>query len=112
MKMRSFTPEFKVQIVHAVLSGEKSVVQVCREHNLSDSAVHHWKKLYREQGEAAFMTSTSSRGSAASTDEQEVLALRSRVAELERFIGRQAVEIEILKKVQALTSSASKNGVK
>ncbi len=56
MKMRIFTPEFKVQIVQAVLSGEKPVVQVGREQSLSDSAVHHWKKLYREKGEAPART--------------------------------------------------------
>ena len=109
MKMRVFTPEFKLQIVQAVLNGDKTVVQVCREHNLSDSAVHHWKKLYREKGEAAF---TETRASTGSGEEHELLILRNRVAELERFIGRQAVELEILKKVQQLSSSASKSGVK
>ena len=54
MKGRIFTPEFKLGMVRAVLSGEKSVVQLCREHSISDSCIHNWKKLYREKGEAAF----------------------------------------------------------
>lgn len=39
MKNRVFTPEFKLGIVKASLCGEKSIVQLCREHNLSDSLV-------------------------------------------------------------------------
>jgi transposase len=102
MKGRIFTPEFKLSVVRAGLSGEKSVVQLCREHNLSDSCIHNWEKLYREKGEAAFTTPTIARNGPAtaslSEEEQELLTLRNKVAELERFIGQQAVEISILKK--------------
>ena len=108
MKGRTCTAEFKLQIVTAALSGEQTVAQLCREHNLSDSVIHTWKKRYREQGEAAF---TVSRASTESPEEQELHLLRNRVAELERFIGRQAVDIEILKKLQQLSFSASKRDV-
>lgn len=115
MKNRVFTPEFKLSIVKALNSGEKSVVQLCREHNLSDSLIHNWKKLYREKGEVAFITPTHSRGSAAvsslSPEQEELQALRNKVAELERLIGQQTVEITVLKKVsEMIKSSASKNG--
>ena len=108
MKGRTFTAEFKLQIVRAALSGEKTVAQLCREHNLSDSVIHTWKKRYREQGEAAF---TDPRAGTESPEEQELRMLRNRVAELERFIGRQAVDIEIVQKLQQLSSSASKRDV-
>lgn len=113
MKNRVFTPEFKLSIVKALNSGEKSVVQLCREHNLSDSLIHNWKKLYREKGEAAFITPTHSRGTSSplSAEQEELQALRNKVAELERLIGQQTVEITILKKVsQMIKSSPSKNG--
>ena len=96
MKNRIFTPKFKLKIVRTVLAEEKTVVQLCREHNLSDSLIHNWKKLYREKGEAAFTTSTHSRTGPASAQEQELLALRNKVAELERLIGQQTVELSIL----------------
>jgi transposase-like protein len=116
MKGRIFTPEFKLSVVRAVLSGEKSVVQLCREHNLSDRCIHNWKKLYRQKGEAAFTAPTIARSGSAtvplSEEEQELAALRNKVAELERFIGQQAVEISILKKVPAALSSMSKNAAK
>ena len=115
MKNRVFTPEFKLSIVRALASGEKTVIQLCREHNLSDSLIHNWKKLYREKGEAAFTAPTHSRANPtpASQEEHELQALRNKVAELERLIGQQTVELSILKKLsQIVPSSASKNGVK
>lgn len=112
MKGRVFTAEFKLNIVRQVLAGEKTVVQLCREHNLSDSLIHNWKKLYREKGEAAFTTSTARTITSETPEAQELRELRNRVAELERFIGQQSVELSILKKVSELLSTAPKNGVK
>jgi transposase len=115
MKNRVFTPEFKLSIVRAVVNNEKTVMQLCREHNLSDSLIHNWKKLYREKGEAAFTASTHSRASAAPATEQEqqLRVLRNKVAELERLIGQQTVELSILKKASEMVKSyQSSNGAK
>jgi transposase-like protein len=108
--------------VQQVLKGEKSIPQLCREYSLSDSCIHNWKNLYREKGEAAFSAPTTARGSKPelSVEEQELLELRNRVAQLERFIGQQAVEIDILptgypfgaKKVPEILSSLPKNAAK
>jgi transposase len=112
MKGRVFTAEFKLTIVRQVLAGEKTVIQLCREHNLSDSLIHNWKKLYREKGEAAFATSTARTATSETPETQELRELRNRIAELERFIGQQSVELSILKKVSELLSQPSSNGVK
>src|SRR5689334_10723673 len=100
MKNRVFTPQFKLDIVKASLSGEKSIVQLCREYKLSDSLIHNWRKLYlyRDKGEAAFTAPTYSRTASASNEHQEVRNLKNKVAELERFIGQQAVELSVFKK--------------
>jgi transposase len=112
MKGRIFTAEFKLKVVRQVLAGEKTVVQLCREHNLSDSLIHNWKKLYREKGEAAFTTSTARTVTSETPEAKELRELRNRGAFLERFIGQQSVELSILKKVSELLSTAPKNGVK
>lgn len=98
MKNRVFTPEFKLSIVKAVTSGEKTVVQLCREHNLSDSLIHTWKKVYRDKGAAALTAPTHSRAASnsKSAEAQEMRALRNKVAELERLIGQQTVDLSIL----------------
>lgn len=69
------------------------------------------------KGEAAFTAPTHSRASAApaSQEAQELQALRNsnKVAELERLIGQQTVELSSLKKLSQIVSSApSNNGVK
>jgi transposase len=39
---RSFTPEFKAEVVALVRQGERTVPAVCRELDLSETAVRHW----------------------------------------------------------------------
>jgi transposase-like protein len=72
----------------------------------------NWKKLYREKGEAAFTTSPARTVTSETTFAQELRELRNRVAELERFIEQQSVELSILKKVSELLSTPAKNAVK
>jgi hypothetical protein len=68
--------------------------------------------LYREKGEAAFTTSTARTATPETPEAQELRELRNRGAYLERFIGQQAVDLSILKKVSELLSTPHKNGVK
>jgi len=96
---------------------------LCREHNLSDSLSHNWKKLYREKGEAAFTAPTHSRTSTipTSAEDHALQALRNKVAELERLLGQQTVELTILptgypfgakKASEMVSASRLSNGVK
>ena len=43
-KRRSFTPEFKAEVVLEALSGESSQAEVCRRHNLSEDQLSKWKQ--------------------------------------------------------------------
>jgi len=38
-KRRKFAPEFKAQVVLELLSGAKTVAEVCREHQLASQVV-------------------------------------------------------------------------
>ena len=111
MQGRSYPPEFKLKVVKAVLENQKTVAQLCREHSISDSLIHTWKKLYREKGEAAFkaVTQAHARSEPLSAEQQELLALRNKVAELERFCGQMALENSILKKAQELLKQNAKS---
>jgi transposase len=88
MPGRAHSAELKLAVVREIESGTKRVAQVCREHGLSESLVHRWRRQYAEGGEAAFSRAPES-GPA---------ALERRVAELERFCGQLALENAILKK--------------
>ncbi len=86
---RNHTREFKLQCVRQVATGHKRPAQICREHNLSESVLLRWRREYERHGEEAFTT-----GKQLSESE----ALERKVAELERFCGKLALENEILKK--------------
>src|SRR5690349_10733136 len=93
MPGRVFTREFKLTLVKAIASGEKTNTQVCREHKIDQSVLTRWKREYRERGEAAFTPSAQDQA------QNEVEVLHAKIAELERFIGQQSYEISVLKKV-------------
>ena len=86
---RNHTREFKLQCCRQVAAGQKRPAQICREHNLSESVLLRWRKEYEARGEEAFTEKQP-------TSREE--ALEARVAELERFCGKLALENEILKK--------------
>lgn len=85
---RTYTREFKLELCRQVTTGEKRPAQLCREHNLAESVLLRWRKEYEARGEAAF------------TEKQLCgrEALEAKIAELERFCGKLALENDILKK--------------
>lgn len=89
MPGRSFTREFKLEIVRQLAHGEKRPAQVCREHGLAESVLARWRKEYAERGEAAF---------APKPLQAETHTAEARIAELERFCGQLALENAVLKK--------------
>lgn len=94
---RSFTREFKLELMHQLASGARRPAQLCREHGLAEGVLWRWRREYAERGEAAFGLSELS-------GEQ---ALERRIAELERFCGQLAVENAVLKKGLSLAASRS-----
>jgi len=85
---RSYTREFKLECVRQVATGQKRPAQICREHNLAESVLLRWRREYEAHGEAAFTEKRLS----------QTEALERKIAELERFCGKLALENEILKK--------------
>jgi hypothetical protein len=67
---------------------EASCSDLCREHNLSESVLLRWRREYESRAESAFTEKQLS----------QTEALERKVAELERFCGKLALENEILKK--------------
>jgi len=99
VKRRTFSPELKARLVLEELTGVKRAADICREHQVKPQVLSRWKVELLERAPEIFATKRS-RG-----DEQE------RIAELERLVGRQALEIEVLKKASdILTSLSNRNG--
>jgi transposase len=51
---RTFTPEFKVQAVKLVTEQGKSIAEVARDLDLSESLLRGWKQALAAEGDRAF----------------------------------------------------------
>ena len=69
-RRRSFTPEFKAEIVEQCQRGDRSVGQVAKDFDLTETAVREWVK------QAERDTGTRSDGGLTSTERQELAQLR------------------------------------
>src|SRR3990170_4230188 len=94
---RSFSLEFKRQVIQELLSGESGPAQLCRRHNITSSLLYHWKKQY-------------SRGKF-NNEPTEEAALKDRIEKLERLVGKLTLENEFLKRgLQNSLSQYRRNG--
>jgi transposase-like protein len=88
---RQFSPEFKARVVLEMISGEKGLMQASREYGIKDTVLSRWKQEFLERAAQVF--------AAPQADEQG-----QRIAELERMIGRLAIQLEVAKKVLGYSS--------
>jgi len=94
---RSFSVEFKRQLVEELISGESRPAQLCRRHNITSSVLYHWKEQY-------------SRGKFNNEPTEEGV-LKDRIEKLERLVGKLTLENEFLKKgLQHSLSQSQRNG--
>jgi transposase len=96
---RSFPDQFKAQIVLDLLTGAASQAELCRKHNIHPQLLGRWKATVLEGLPTLFQEDPQ-----ASQD-------HTRIAELEQLVGRQAYELEILKKASRMLGGLpSSNG--
>ena len=104
LSRRMFTKEFKEAAVRRLELGA-SIGEVARACEVNPNVLHRWRRELRDRGANAFSGNGKSRSE------------ENRVAELERKVGRQAMEIDFLRrclqhveeqrKLQALTTRGS-----
>jgi transposase-like protein len=82
---RKFTKEFKLTAIQRLQSGQ-SAAEVARALEVHPSELHRWRHELEDHGEKAFSGVGKKR------------AEESQMAELERKVGRQALEIDFLKR--------------
>ena len=46
MKGKRYTTEVKIRVLREADRGERSIVEICREENISDVTFHRWKKQF------------------------------------------------------------------
>jgi len=91
-KRRRFSPEFKSQVVLQLLTGERSMAELCRAHQLTSQTINTWKQQLVAAASQAF-----EKGRDSSAEEE-------RIAELEQLVGKLTMELEIAKKASHLLS--------
>jgi len=91
MKQRRWTADEKLAIVMEGLKDKKSVADICREHQVSQTLYYKWRDRFLEGGRKGLDHSGSGEE-----------AHRIEVEKLQRIIGKQAIQIEILKKTEEL----------
>jgi transposase len=78
---RAFTPEFKAEIVELCQRGDRSIGQVARDFDLTETAVREWvRQAERDSG-------TRSDGGLTSAERQELAALRRENRQLREDLG-------------------------
>jgi transposase len=87
-RRRSFTPEFKAEIVGLCQQGDRSVGQVAKDFDLTETAVREWvRQAERDAG-------TCNDGGLTSSEQQELARLRRENRQLRE-------DVEILKRATA-----------
>ena len=95
---RTFSPEFKAKAVLDVLTGTASQAEVCRRHQISPTLFGLWKATLLDRLSTVFQ----------SDDERSAEA--ARIADLERLVGQQALELAALKKASTWVGGTTSNG--
>jgi transposase-like protein len=96
-RRRSFSAEFKAQVVLELISGKKSLMEASREYNLKDTVLSRWKQEFVAKASQVF------------EQPQEVQEKEARIAELERMVGKLTMQIEVQKKVLSLANSLARD---
>ena len=90
MKRRKIVAETKMSAVLEGLKRESSIADICRKYQISESLYYRWRDKFLEAGSRALVARNGS---------DPEYAAKAKISELERIIGKQAVQIEILKKI-------------
>ena len=102
-KQAEYGMELKLAAVRRVLAGE-SIRAVAQDLGIRRKRLYVWKDRYAELGEAGLVhrrggrprkeASVAAKGSEARAGRGELLAARKRIAELERKVGQQELELD------------------
>ena len=88
---RLYTAEFKRSQIDRILKGEITAAELSRELGVARSLIQRWKHLATKGAEAA----VGSNGEVVPVG--ELRAALTRIRELERLVGKQTMELEVLR---------------
>jgi transposase len=83
---RQFTPQQKLEVVMALVRGDKQLTVLAQEHGVDHTTIYRW----RDQVQAGAIDALAGQRQAPDA------AAEARIRELERALGRKTLECEIL----------------
>jgi transposase len=93
-RSRSFSENFKIKKVREIEQGKTKVSEICKQYEISYTSVYNWLQNFgtmKNKKERTIIETES--------DTQELLALKKKVAELERIIGQKQVLLDFKDKM-------------
>lgn len=82
---RTFTSQFKLKAVQDYLRGNKSQAEICRDYAICPTLLNKWKVQFEKNAPLIF-------------EDQNKRSETEKIEKLERIIGKQAIEIDFLKR--------------
>ena len=96
-KRRKFSAEFKTNVVLELIAGKKSLAEASRTYNIKDTVLSRWKREFVSKATQVF------------EQPQDVQEKDTRIAELERMVGKLTMKVELQKKVLRMDEPRSRN---
>ena len=91
MKRRNWSVDEKMSIVLESLSGKVPIADICRRHQISQTLFYLWRDKFLEGGRKSL-----------NGKKEQSNSCDAEIEKLQKIIGKQTVQIEILKKTQEL----------
>lgn len=88
---KRYSSNQKLSIVLEGLRKDSSVIEICRRHGITNALFYKWREQFIQGGLEIFENQGKSAKAKAHQD---------KIRQLERLIGQQTIELEILKKTQ------------
>lgn len=82
---RRFSAKLKFQIVLEAIRGERPVAEIARQYQINPNLIGRWKNEFLQNGHELFESPTADNSK------------EKKVEELQKLIGKQTIEIELLK---------------
>ncbi len=93
-KRRRFTEDFKKSLVEDYESGQYSVLDLCKLHNIADTQIYDWIYKYSTINKKGYRVVEMKESS-----DLKVKALEQKIKDLESVVGRKQIEIDFLEKM-------------
>jgi len=94
-RSRHFSTSFRIKKVQEIEQGKARVIDICKQYEVSYTSVYRWidkfGSMKKSKNERVVVETDS--------DSVQLLALKQRIAELERIIGQKQIQLEFKDKM-------------